>query len=157
MFWAWNFHVLNNLLSYSGLVDTRISASDKDLPVLEWQQYFLIRDGRKNVDTSTWKPSECPLWATVLHSWALLHIWPCQSVTVPFFSQISRPKLSKKNWSWRSHRKKKRFPFFFSVDPRTLLLIIVLPQNHWCIGTKNIQYWGQNFFGSCVWKKEATI
>ena len=108
--------------------------------------FFKVRDGRKNVDTSTWKPSECPLWATVLHSWALLHIWPCQSVTVPFFSRISRPKLSRKNWSWRSYRKKKkRFPFFFSVDPRTLLLIIVLPQNHWCIGTKNIQYWGQNF------------
>ena len=36
MFWACNFHVLNfqqNLFSYCGLVDTRISASEKDLPV----------------------------------------------------------------------------------------------------------------------------
>ena len=33
MFWACNFHVLN-LLSYCGLVDAKIRASDKDLPVL---------------------------------------------------------------------------------------------------------------------------
>ena len=38
MFWACSFHVLNwksmiNLLSYCGLVDVRIYASDKDLPV----------------------------------------------------------------------------------------------------------------------------
>ena len=32
MIWAWNFHVLNNLLSYRGLVDAKI-ASDIDLPV----------------------------------------------------------------------------------------------------------------------------
>ena len=34
MFWACSFHVLNNLLSYCGLVDARISASEKDWPVL---------------------------------------------------------------------------------------------------------------------------
>ena len=40
MFWEWNFHVLNSyysmndLLSYCGLVDARISASDKKLPVI---------------------------------------------------------------------------------------------------------------------------
>ena len=39
MFWACNVHVLNfcnsmnNLLSYCGLVDASISASEKDLPV----------------------------------------------------------------------------------------------------------------------------
>ena len=34
LFWACSFHVLNNFLSYGGLVDARISASEKDLPVL---------------------------------------------------------------------------------------------------------------------------
>ena len=29
----WNFNSMNNLLTYCGLVATRISASDKDLPV----------------------------------------------------------------------------------------------------------------------------
>ena len=33
MFWAWNCHVLN-LLSYCGLVDAKIRASDIDLPVV---------------------------------------------------------------------------------------------------------------------------
>ena len=33
MFWPCSFHVLNNLLSYYGLVDVRINASDQDLPV----------------------------------------------------------------------------------------------------------------------------
>ena len=36
MFCAFSFHVnsMNNLLSYFGLVDAKIRASDKDLPVL---------------------------------------------------------------------------------------------------------------------------
>ena len=39
MFWAWSFmywkrNSMNNLSSYYGLVDARISASDKNLPVL---------------------------------------------------------------------------------------------------------------------------
>ena len=33
-FWACSFHVLNYLLSYCGLVDPRIRASEKDLPVI---------------------------------------------------------------------------------------------------------------------------
>ena len=35
MFYAYTFHgnSMNNLLSYCGLVDARISASEKDLPV----------------------------------------------------------------------------------------------------------------------------
>ena len=37
---ACSFHgnSINNLLSYSGLVDARISASEKDLPVHTYQQ-----------------------------------------------------------------------------------------------------------------------
>ena len=37
MFWAFSFHgnSMNNLLSYCGLVDARISASEKDLPVMK--------------------------------------------------------------------------------------------------------------------------
>ena len=31
IYWTWNS--MNNLLSYCGIVDTRISASEKDLPV----------------------------------------------------------------------------------------------------------------------------
>ena len=34
MFSACNFHVPKNLLSYCGLVDAKITASDKDLPVI---------------------------------------------------------------------------------------------------------------------------
>ena len=33
VFMYWTGKSMNNLLSYCGLVDTRISASDKDLPV----------------------------------------------------------------------------------------------------------------------------
>ena len=36
MYWAGNS--MNNLLSYWGLVDTRIRASDKDLPVIQKKQ-----------------------------------------------------------------------------------------------------------------------
>ena len=35
MFWAWTCKSMNNLLSYCGLVDARISTSEKDLPVQE--------------------------------------------------------------------------------------------------------------------------
>ena len=34
VFMYWTGKSMNNLLSYCGLVDTRISASEKDLPVL---------------------------------------------------------------------------------------------------------------------------
>ena len=34
-FMYWTRNSMNNLLSYCGLVDARISASEKDLPVLE--------------------------------------------------------------------------------------------------------------------------
>ena len=34
IFMYWIRNSMNNLLSYCGLVDTRISASEKDLPVL---------------------------------------------------------------------------------------------------------------------------
>ena len=37
---AWNFHVLNNLSSYCGLVDARIRVSDKDLPVQMNKEIF---------------------------------------------------------------------------------------------------------------------
>ena len=33
IFMHWSYNSMNNLLSYYGLVDARISASDKDLPV----------------------------------------------------------------------------------------------------------------------------
>ena len=34
-FMYWSHNSMNNLLSYCGWVDTRISASEKDLPVLD--------------------------------------------------------------------------------------------------------------------------
>ena len=36
IFMYWTCNSLNNLLSYCGLVDARISASEKDLPVQRW-------------------------------------------------------------------------------------------------------------------------
>ena len=36
---------MNNLLSYCGLVVARISASEKDLPVLKLRSYYKIRKG----------------------------------------------------------------------------------------------------------------
>ena len=44
---------MNNLLSYCGLVDTRISASDKDLPVLVFILYLstcIEGELKKNTD-----------------------------------------------------------------------------------------------------------
>ena len=43
MFCACSFHgnSMNNLLSYCGLVDGRISASEKDLPVLRLKMVFI--------------------------------------------------------------------------------------------------------------------
>ena len=35
-----NFSSMNNLLSYYGLVDTKIRASDKDLPVLTYKVIY---------------------------------------------------------------------------------------------------------------------
>ena len=39
VFMYWTGKSMNNLLSYCGLVDVRISASDKDLPV--WNKIYL--------------------------------------------------------------------------------------------------------------------
>ena len=42
---AWNFKTsnsMNNLLSYSGLVDAKIRASYKDLPVIDNLNYLLF-------------------------------------------------------------------------------------------------------------------
>ena len=36
IFMYWTCNSMNNLLSHCGLVDARISASEKDLPVLQW-------------------------------------------------------------------------------------------------------------------------
>ena len=41
VFMYWTCKSMNNLLTYCGLVDPRISASDKDLPVL-WCIFFLL-------------------------------------------------------------------------------------------------------------------
>ena len=44
MFCAFSFHgnSINNLLSYCGLVDARISASEKDLPVLTALMFYKL-------------------------------------------------------------------------------------------------------------------
>ena len=56
VFMYWTGKSMNNLLSYCGLVDPRISASDKDLPVLnslkkdykiDWLVYFDLYDANK--------------------------------------------------------------------------------------------------------------
>ena len=44
VFWAWNYHVLNNLLSYCGLVDAKIRASDKGLPVWPSNKTCLVHN-----------------------------------------------------------------------------------------------------------------
>ena len=52
MFCACSFHVnsMNNLLSYCGLVDARISASEKDLPVnLELKNSIFTTIERSNI------------------------------------------------------------------------------------------------------------
>ena len=53
VFMYWNGKSMNNRLSYSGLVDPRISASDKDLPVPDvlllsesWEVYYCLKDGK---------------------------------------------------------------------------------------------------------------
>ena len=45
---------MNNLLSYCGLVDARINASEKDLPVLQiFDNATAIPELRKNLQIST--------------------------------------------------------------------------------------------------------
>ena len=50
MFCAYSFHrnSMNNLLSYCGLVDARISASEKDLPVLHPNNVEMEKNQSKN-------------------------------------------------------------------------------------------------------------
>ena len=46
IFMYWTFNSMNNLLSYCGLVDARISASEKDLPVhsaVEKSSHFILK------------------------------------------------------------------------------------------------------------------
>ena len=54
----WTCNSMNNLLSYSGLVDAKIRASDKDLPVriYDFLPYFipLLFDKVKFVDCLDW-------------------------------------------------------------------------------------------------------
>ena len=47
IFMYWTSNSMNNFLSYCGLVDTRISASEKDLPVKvvfykNWQRFYVV-------------------------------------------------------------------------------------------------------------------
>ena len=44
---------MNNLLSYCGLVDARISASEKDLPVKKLPQSSVIQLKMKNLEQQT--------------------------------------------------------------------------------------------------------
>ena len=56
---SWTGNSMNNLLSYCGLVDARIIASEKDLPVLDefncsrdfWSQHFLKDFKNSPIDT----------------------------------------------------------------------------------------------------------
>ena len=50
---------MNNLLSYNGLIDSRMRASDKDLPVTGLKIYFLLNTYYLSIDllTSHWKLS----------------------------------------------------------------------------------------------------
>ena len=53
--WAWNFHLvnlLNNLLSYCELVDAKIRASDKDLPVISKENDSSLSDYNPKKDDS---------------------------------------------------------------------------------------------------------
>ena len=50
MFWTCSFqgNSINNILSYCGLVDARISASEKDLPVqIDWWRMFLLWNSKE--------------------------------------------------------------------------------------------------------------
>ena len=59
MCWTWN--LMNNLSSYCGLVDAKIRASDKDLPVQ-------IQIGLELI--VTWKPDQTQDWhACTYHKW----------------------------------------------------------------------------------------
>ena len=59
IFMSWTGNSMNNLLSYCGLVDARIIASEKDLPVLDefncsrdfWSQHFLKDFKNSPIDT----------------------------------------------------------------------------------------------------------
>ena len=55
-FMYWTTSSMNNVLSYFGLVDARISASEKDLPVLNIRdlQYY-VRDSKQNVSKTELK------------------------------------------------------------------------------------------------------
>ena len=57
VFMSWTGKSMNNLLSYCGLVDPKISASDKDLPVKvgKSQNQFLEFSILPNNERKTWK------------------------------------------------------------------------------------------------------
>ena len=50
VFVCWTGKLMNNLLSYCGLVDTRISASEKDLPVMAAHIF-----ATQYIPTTTWQ------------------------------------------------------------------------------------------------------
>ena len=58
----WTGKSMNNLLSYCGLVDARINASEKDLPVRGTDQFPSM--------TLIWNLLACHMWVTILF---LLH------------------------------------------------------------------------------------
>ena len=82
MFWAWNCHVLNNLLSYCGLVDAKIRASDKDFFTKivcssNWVIELITHIQSKSqgcllVNNTNWKVHEIIVWV-----WA--HILSCNT------------------------------------------------------------------------------
>ena len=88
--WAWNFHVLNlysmnNLLSYCWLVDAKIRASDKDLPLdlKERKKYSYLK---KPVQMKLPVFFLCHLKMTIIN-W-----WSTQFVTYVYLQLKSKEK-----------------------------------------------------------------
>ena len=62
IFMYWTCNSMNNLLSYCGLVDAKIRASDKDLPVQQSVMVILSCLAKKNQNLNSRKKSSVYYW-----------------------------------------------------------------------------------------------
>ena len=90
IFMYWTGNSMDNLLSYCGLVDARISTSEKDLPVLsklfDWLIYELFDPSGPPIYCALWfwallRQVTFPLWPEFKHfvqKLLMKYIWICQ-------------------------------------------------------------------------------
>ena len=103
IFMYWTRNSMNNLLSYCGLVDARISASEEDLPVYKIQNYadFVYQKLKLNKQShATYYTVDLPTWGW--HpNFLICHFWSTTASSHSGEDVLeTQPLAQRKDWDW---------------------------------------------------------